>query len=92
MYTINFFNSKDERYDSRRFSVMDNETFLDKLEEVLYILQELTPVQSGWKRQLRTTGMAVFTYHNLEDVTVFFDWGEDCTIDVMNPRQFKGLR
>jgi hypothetical protein len=84
MYTINFFNSKGERYDFGQFFVMDNETFLDKLEEALYIMQELTPAQDSWKRHLCTTGMAFFTYHNLENVTVFFDWGEDCTINVMD--------
>lgn len=82
MYTINFFDREGERYDSGHFFVLDNETFLDKLEEVLYIMQELTPAQDNWKRHLSMTGMAFFTYHNLEHVTVFFDWGEDCTIDV----------
>lgn len=47
-------------------------------------MQELTPANDDWKRDLSTTGMAVFTYHHLEYVTVFFDWGEDCTIDVMD--------
>lgn len=82
MYTINFFNSNGERYDFGHFFVLDNETFLDKLEEVLYIMQELTPAQDNWKRHLCTTGMAFFTYHNLEHVTVSYDWGEDCTINV----------
>ncbi len=82
MYTINFFNSKGERHDFGQFCVLNNETFLDKLEEVLYIMQELTPANDDWKRDLSMTGMAVFTYHHLEYVTVFFDWGEDCTIDV----------
>lgn len=45
-------------------------------------MQELTPANDDWKRDLSTTGMAVFTYHHFEYVTVFFDWGEDCTIDV----------
>lgn len=84
MYTINFFNSKGERHDFGQFCVLDNETFLDKLEEVLYIMQELTPANDDWKRDLSTTGMAVFTYHHFEYVAVFFDWGEDCTIDVMD--------
>lgn len=47
-------------------------------------MQELTPAQDNWKRHLCTTGMAFFTYHNFEYVTVFYDWGEDCTIDVMD--------
>lgn len=47
-------------------------------------MQELTPANDDWKRDLSTTGMAVFTYHHFEYVTVFFDWGEDCTIDVMD--------
>lgn len=84
MYTINFFNTKGERYDFGQFFVLDNETFLDKLEEVLYIMQELTPASNNWKRDLSMTGTATFTYHNIEDVAVFCDWDEDCTISVMD--------
>lgn len=84
MYTINFFNTNGERYDFGQFFVLDNETFLDKLEEVLYIMQELTPASNNWKRDLSMTGMATFTYHNIEHVSVFYDWDEDCTIRVMD--------
>lgn len=84
MYTINFFNTKGERHDFGQFFVLDNETFLDKLEEVLYIMQELTPASNNWKRDLSMTGIATFTYHNIEDVSVFYDWDEDCTISVMD--------
>lgn len=66
------------------FACWTTRLFLDKLEEVLYIMQELTPANDDWKHDLSTTGMAVFTYHHFEYVTVFFDWGEDCTIDVMD--------
>lgn len=84
MYTINFFNTKGERYDFGQFFVLDSETFLDKLEEVLYIMQELTPASNNWKRDLSMTGIATFTYHNIEQVTVFYDWDEGCTISVMD--------
>lgn len=60
-----------ERHDFGQFCVLD-------------IMQELTPANDGWKHDLSTTGIAVFTYHHFEYVTVFFDWGEDCTIDVMD--------
>lgn len=84
MYTIKFFNTKGERYDFGQFFVPDDETFLDRLERVLYIMQGLTPVNNDWKRDLSMTGMATFTYNNLKQVTVFYDWDEDCTISVMD--------
>lgn len=86
-YTVKFFNLDGERYDFGQFYVNpDCEKLLDKLEEVLYIMEELTPVHRNWKRDLCTDGVALFTYHNAEHFTVSYDWNQSCIITVKDLR------
>ena len=46
-------------------------TFLDKLEEVLYVLWELTPVERSWRRDWSTMRTFKVSYHGLEHFNVF---------------------
>lgn len=84
-YTVKFFSKDDQRHDFAQFYVdLDHESFLDRLEEVLYIMQELTPVHRNWKRDLATDGVCLFTYHNAELCTVSYDWDNSGVITVVD--------
>lgn len=49
----------------------DYKSFLDFLEEQLYVLYELTPItRQSWRDDMARYGNCLFTYHGLEDVVV----------------------
>lgn len=84
-YTVKFFNKAGDRYDLAQFYIDPNhEKLLDRLEEVLYIMQELTPVHRSWKRDLTTDCVCLFTYHNVEHYTVSYDWDNSGIITVID--------
>jgi hypothetical protein len=61
--------------ESAQFPVGENESVLDCLEEVLYIMWELTPVkiEREWKRQFNREGIFSVSYHRCEFFTVSQD-------------------
>ena len=76
MYKMAFYDNTGKRVEFCEFNVMEDENFFDKLEEVLYIMAELTPVDSRrWKTELATHGFTSFTYHGLEFSEVSYVWG-----------------
>lgn len=72
MYTITFYNKNNGRTDFCEFGLIEGEHFLDKLEEVLYIMQELTPCTNrcSWAFPFLRGEAVRFTYHKCEFVTV----------------------
>lgn len=70
MYKIKFFDKNRKQYDFCEFNLVAGESLNDKLEEVLYIMQELTPQHSLWKMDLACCGTCLFTYHNTDIVMV----------------------
>ena len=74
MYKIKFFNRNGHRYDFCEFGLLPGEEFMDKLAEVLYIMQDLTPQHRDWKIDLATTGICMFISAGNEIVTVEYDW------------------
>ena len=76
MYKVRFYDVTGKQVDYCEFGVGEDEKFLDKLEEVLYIVSELTPMNHReWKKALATHGIATFTYHNVEFSNVVYEWG-----------------
>lgn len=75
MYKIIFIDKYGKHYDGCEFGLIGNENLPDKLEEVLYIMQELTPVHREWMTELFEFGGTTFTYHNLEYVHVSMEKG-----------------
>ena len=72
---INFFNKAGELEETAMFSVGEDESLLDALEEVLYIAAELTPEDyRNWKRELSTYKFTTFTYHMTEFFYVDYFW------------------
>ena len=74
-YIIRFLDKEGDKYSWSTFYVMPGETFLDKLEETLYIMSEITPVHRSWKSDLLEDGKCLFTYHNVEHAVV--EWNQD---------------
>lgn len=72
MYTIDRIN-KCGTTEHAEFWVLTGERFIDKLEEVLYILYEETPLARNWWSELQTTKQTRLTYHNLEFSILTFD-------------------
>lgn len=81
-YFVRFIDKAGNKYDWCLFGVSQDETFLDKLEEVLYIMSEITPVHRNWKRDLLEDGKCLFTYHNVEHAVVEWREGDDKGITV----------
>ena len=73
MYKIHFIDKNNKRYDFCEFGLSVGESLTHKLEEVLYIVQELTPQHRNWKHDLISCGTCLFTYHGMEHVTVEYD-------------------
>ena len=74
-YYINFFDKTGKLEETAMFSVNDNESLLDALEEALYIAAELTPEShSSWKQELSTSHATTFTYHMTEFFYVDYLW------------------
>lgn len=74
-YYINFFNKTGEIEETAMFSVGENESLLDALEEALYIAAELTPENHRtWKQELSTYKFTTFTYHMTEFFYIGYPW------------------
>ena len=72
---IKFFNKAGEVEETAMFSVGENESLLDALEEALYIAAELTPENhKDWKRELSTYKFTTFTYQMTEFFYVRYSW------------------
>ena len=83
MYKVRFYDITGKLVDYCEFSVSENEKFFDKLEEVLYIMSELTPAKSReWKKDLSTYCNATFTYHSVGYSLVEYWWDESKEINV----------
>lgn len=74
MYKVLFLDKEGKRYDFCEFGLCVGELLTDKLEEVLYIMQELSSVGSFWKQDFVWGGECFFSYHGLETVKVSYDW------------------
>lgn len=73
MYKVKFFDKNRRQYDFCEFALSEGGDLYDKLEEVLYIVQELTPQHRFWKSDLATCGSCIFTYHKCEYQLVSID-------------------
>ena len=75
MYKIYFFDNNNNRYDFCEFGLLPGEHFLNKLEEVLFIMQELTPCinRVSWAFPFLRGEKVRFTYHNCEFVKVWIE-------------------
>lgn len=76
MFTVKFFDKNRKQCDYCEFALIPDENLYDKLEEVLYIMQELTPQHRNWKRDLFACGTCLFTYHNVEFAMVTVNGSE----------------
>ena len=80
-FTIKFYDRDGMLYEVCEFSVTGDEGVFDRLEETLYIAQEITPVTHlKWWEELLDYNMTYFTYHGLEKVRVSFDPSENLFI------------
>jgi hypothetical protein len=70
MFKVKFFDKNRKQYDSCEFNLVPGESLNGKLEEILYIMQELTPQHLLWKMDLACCGTCLFTYHGTETVMV----------------------
>lgn len=77
MFKVNFYDKNGNRTDYCEFGLLPGETFYDKLEEVLYIMEELTPTSRFWEKDLAIDFMCLFNYHGVQDVTVSHVNGSD---------------
>lgn len=77
MHQVYFFNVRGEETEFCTFFVLEGETFFDKLEEVLYIMSEITPSTRDWKKQLENVGTCIFDYHAVTYVQVEIIWNEN---------------
>lgn len=76
MYQVNFYNNKNERVEFCHFFVSEGESLFDKLEEVLFIMSELTPCARSWKNELAKNNRCFYTFHDVESVRIDWD-GKD---------------
>ena len=82
-YYINFFDKTGELEETAMFSVGENESLLDALEEALYIEAELTPEDHRtWKQELSTYQFTTFTYHMTEFFYIDYPWDESGIFEV----------
>ena len=78
MYKVKFYDNTGKFVEHCEFYVGEDESFLNKLEEVLYIMAELTPVDNRrWKSELATNDWTTFTYHGLEFSHVEYLWNSN---------------
>ena len=72
---IKFFNKTGEVEETAMFSVGEDESLLNALEEALYIAAELTPEDHRtWKQELSTYKFTTFTYHMTEFFCIGYSW------------------
>ena len=74
-YYINFFDKTGKLEETAMFSVGEDESLLDALEEALYITAELTPEDHRtWKEELSIYKFTTFTYHMTEFFYIDYSW------------------
>ena len=82
-YYINFFDKTGELEETAMFSVGEDESLLDALEEALYIAAELTPEDHRtWKQELSTYKFTTFTYHMTEFFYIDYSWDRSGIFEV----------
>lgn len=74
-YYINFYDINGKHQERCRFYVDEDETFHDKLEEVLYIMKEITPNHRYWMCDLGDEDKCLFNYHGVQTVQVEWEKG-----------------
>lgn len=67
---VRYINVRGEVTESVAFSVEYDESYLDRLEEFLYITWELEPVSREWQHNLYNYGFTTFSYHGTNDCIV----------------------
>ena len=67
---VKYINARGEVTECAIFSVGVNESCLDRLEEILYIMWELEPVSRDWRYNLYNYGFTTFSYHGTNDCIV----------------------
>lgn len=73
-YTFRFIDT-DTQYSETATAPFDVDTSIcDFIEEQVYILWELRPVERYWQRQFATTGYAKFSFHGHELFIISYDW------------------
>lgn len=77
-FTIDFYDIQGQQTDFCSFyvSLSHRESLFNKVEEVLYIMQELTPVKplTWWRELFNNDFTTYFTYHNVQKVKVSYDF------------------
>lgn len=76
MYKVKFFDKNRKQYDFCEFNLVPGESLNSRLEGVLYIMQELTPQNPNWKKDLAYCGTCLFTYHGTDIVMVSVNGAE----------------
>lgn len=66
MCQVMFIDKNGKQYEYAEFHAPEDQDLYDKLEEVLYIICELTPAHRNWKKDLKENHECLFTYHNCE--------------------------
>ena len=77
MFKVNFYDKNGNRTDFCEFGLCEGETFYGKLEEVLYIMQELVPTHRNWQKDLSLDGKCLFNFHHVQDVVVSYVKGSE---------------
>ena len=67
---VRYINVRGEVTERAVFSVGVDESCLDRLEEILYIMWELEPVSHDWRYNLYNYGFTTFSYHGTNDYIV----------------------
>ena len=68
--TVKYINVRGEVTERAIFSAGVDESYLDRLEEILYIMWELEPVSRDWRYNLYNYGFTTFSYHGTNDCIV----------------------
>ena len=68
--TVKYINVRGETTERAIFSTGVDESYLDRLEEILYIMWELEPVSRDWRYNLYNYGFTTFSYHGTNDCIV----------------------
>ena len=67
---VQYINVRGEVTERAVFSVGVDESCLDRLEEILYIMWELEPVSHDWRYNLYNYGFTTFSYHGTNNCIV----------------------
>ena len=76
--TVKYIDVRGEVIEQAAFSLGAGESFLDRLEELLYIVWELEPDKLSWKHDLWCgCGFTTFSYHGLDGCVVKMNSSKD---------------